>query len=756
MKIIWNHALCAATLSLAGLCAAQTGEIAIVDNRVRVGKELPIERVLCFIAQHGGPNGFGPTVVCQNPLLDDFPGNIKFERRTYDLPSFIKVVSGVQSASVYGPNRETKMVALYNPEPLSVGEIQWYEERRGFFLKAREAKLTDIADLIRQLTGVTVVVPIPLVEVSDTLTLEAKKEEDLIKAFTAWMDDKLEAPKVATSWPLTFTSSGMISHTTSFTLPAYDQTTANLLAEAFNIQYGEKTVVAAGANTLLIRAPKKTAFAIKEALAKWIDVPYDQVQLSVWVLNASQSKDAEKRLADRIGLLRRGVAIARNYQKLIVGDLEMALRTSTLNRDLEPSLLERLVKSYPAFGLGNPLSSRKVSFETLEIERNAIRPPIEQLAFIPFLNAPCFEAKLNSLRRGEDFLNEARKEICKSVEIPATFSPREKRELEADVKISKDALIKLIDSLLLSAKGRNFSLMASFVKGCGAKDADTLLRYLEAYKLCSYDVAADCRVDPETLSLTASSADALIGNTIDAVTTDVRRMVVDPLQMWITKIAAQGEDGKSLLSFGGQTTINVTSSMNAGTWSIAEQNLPYTPPTSPTKEIVEGIVGDLSGQALTSSAGALGLVKALASLTPNPTKYTKISTGLGLSVRPTVLPGGRGARLQIGVVATPNTVKDSGDFDEKSARIDGLTSQEMLTDVQVDAFDLFELSTLNMQHTGPGDYRWQIPFLDGLPLVGGMFRGPRTTRTTIHRSVVLVQVSIIPKSLQITRRYDNR
>jgi hypothetical protein len=555
--------------------------------------------------------------------------------------------------------------------------------------------------------------------------------------------------KIVSSWPLTFTNGEALSYDAqkgSFSSTEPSKATIDILAEAFNKMYpaqqGEPSTVVAAGNSLIIRGTREDVFQIKEALAKWIDVPYEQVRLDLWVFRASQRKDAEKQLSERIGLIRRGIAIARAYQKFLVGDLERQLRRTKL-RPLYGSEGPRLLTLYPQFGLGDPLSNvHPLSLQGFDAARDHIRPLIDDLSYLPFLDAVDFREQIGYRTvdgKAPQFLKTAEQEV-NNIEV----DPRLKDQVQA-----KQYLQDLVARLCKSNR-QAFSIFTSLVATSGEPDGNALLNYLESYSRCDrLKLNSPDFVDPEKLSLTASTADTLIANAVDAVTADMRKTVIEPLQAWIQHL----DSDRSLLLASGQTTINVTSTTAAGTYNIGQGYLPYTAPSKLDANGIQGIVDGLKGEALTSSAGLLGLVKVLSGLSPTATTFTKLENGLSMSVRPTVLPGARAARLQIEVASTTDVGKQSGDANPTDQLIDNLKSQHLITDVQVEGFDLFELSTLALDHTGPGDYRWQIPFLDGLPLIGGAFRGPRSTLTTTHRALVIVQVTIIPKSLQITRRY---
>jgi len=103
---------------------------------------------------------------------------------------------------------------------------------------------------------------------------------------------------------------------------------------------------------------------------------------------------------------------------------------------------------------------------------------------------------------------------------------------------------------------------------------------------------------------------------------------------------------------------------------------------------------------------------------------------------------------------TSNSVTDSDSTKPRPNPIDTVNSHEVRTDVAVNAFDLFPLSNFSSESTALGDPQWRIYGLEGLPILGNLFIGPRRAVTTVGRSLIIVYTTILPRSLDLARRYS--
>lgn len=263
----------------------------------------------------------------------------------------------------------------------------------------------------------------------------------------------------------------------------------------------------------------------------------------------------------------------------------------------------------------------------------------------------------------------------------------------------------------------------------------------------------DRSVDPEYLTVLSSSVDTMIRNASETIARDVNAAAISPLLRWIENNNRGKKDGLVLM---GNVSIAVTSEQSAATGGSISHLVPFTAQqslsSSDVSKLLAGGKSSLIPDSLFSAAGAVDLLTALAAFRPDPAVYTSIAPGQDVAVRPTVLPGSDSARLQINYRVT-QSVQDRDTTKPRKDVLSTVDSHSVSTDVAVNGFDIFELSTLSSQVTVVGDPRWSIPGLEGLPIIGNVFVGPRSPMTSAGKSLVIVFSTIIPRSLDITRRY---
>jgi len=708
---------------------------------------------------------------------DDFPGDV-IDLAGTDLPwsDFLDRLSYVQpfiiARGVHGD-------ALYNPAALDDGEVQIFRKGPNWIFRAKKASVASCFKAMNRMLGSKLElekgsspdVKITFVAQEETSTdLQNTATSHIVSQFKSQPTIqaggiKLKAdPIITVSWPVTFTSGKLITlGDEGFTYPESSGTTGRL-ATTLNNVFGENTVTP-GSGSLLIRGSEKTTYQVREALVKWLDVPYDQVRLDLWVFSGSDRKHNEPMLADRMQVIQAGIRIAKGVENALTMDLERFILDEQLfdTTALMPFAQETRV-NYGIFGLLNPAAQPSQFVDTtvpnpwddFYRERSRIRPFIDQLMYLAMADRKRFDRDLsdyikNPASRTSRALDAVEKELqSRLMDAELLKTPKGRLDQRRIVNL----LLGFTGSLRKSTGGAYPSLRNLIGGGDVRLDMRTINDVMKAYRYCHWGAPADKRTNPQRLATLASTSDALIKNATDAITGDMRTAVINPLVSWIQVVSADGADGRPSLVLNGSQSITVTSTLPAATAATATSNLPYTAPPATDKAKVEGIVGGLDGVNPFNSAGVLQLLKSLADLTQPQTTYTRLDTGMSMSVRPSVLPGGRSARLQIEAVATTDVDKDRGDYVNPDKPLDTMKSQRIATDVQVNTFDLFELASFTISNTGPGDHRWTIPVLDGLPLIGNMFRGPRGTISTVHRSLVICHATIQPKTLDIARRYD--
>jgi hypothetical protein len=503
-------------------------------------------------------------------------------------------------------------------------------------------------------------------------------------------------------------------------------TTADRAAKALNAFFGNGgSPVQAFGNSLLIRGNKKQIGAIEDFVARFMDIPYSQVRLDVWAI---QINSKSTRSGSREGSQRRARTIRRGIA--LVKDLE----TATI------------------MGLGG-----FVTDHAPEIDRNMdgpLKKLLETAGFSPTPQRPLTVAE--SLI----FL-----ELCD-------------KKGSALQKSLRKSVLRLVDSDL-SALGASDDLAGlrqriksrvngAFLTRCRALFPDVpapaVLRGLRNF-LCFWQQNAlhgACLCGEHTgnvniaagLTHASAATDMLLKNGMSALSADIEEAFTQSLLDWIRDEVQGGSAANSGIDLVGQTSIVVTSRLPASVNGNAENYATFTPGVS-MADILNTLNGDSSSKLVSAAANAIGKVNPAftlgiaALLTEKQATYTKIAPGIQMQVTPTVLPDGGTARLVISLQT--NLANDRPADGTKGQPLDSIPTHVMTTDVAVGAFDLFTLSTLSFQSTRPGD-PWRIPILNSLPLVGKLFQGP--TRETVNQeSVLLINVSILPKSLDLAKSY---
>lgn len=143
------------------------------------------------------------------------------------------------------------------------------------------------------------------------------------------------------------------------------------------------------------------------------------------------------------------------------------------------------------------------------------------------------------------------------------------------------------------------------------------------------------------------------------------------------------------------------------------------------------------------------LLKALFASDSDPV-YRKIAPGTSLFIRPFVLADGGSARVQLRLINTlSSTPAQANDQVQQGRPVDQITNHSTLTEASISAFDLVEISSFGAQTTSPGEYKWNIPVLSGLPVLGQMFHGPQGFETHRQDSIAILNLTILPRSLDL-------
>lgn len=283
--------------------------------------------------------------------------------------------------------------------------------------------------------------------------------------------------------------------------------------------------------------------------------------------------------------------------------------------------------------------------------------------------------------------------------------------------------------------------------------AQTLADFFNGYASCQPGRYGS-GVNPEDLRRRGIGADRLLESAMNAYSEDMKNAFTRPVLDWVGNIVSAGDPGSAAINFSGKSYLVATSGLETLTLAQAHSSYAYTPAPD-IKDLgtaMHNTENNLSG---VHAIGGLGFVPELlltiAAAQP-ATQYTHVGPGIAMAVVPVVTPDAGSARLamdvHVGIEANA-----PGDQSGTPANLDFVRDQKLTTDVDVAAFDLFELSTFAAEHTSLGDVSWRIPILEGIPIFGPMFRGPRRIETHDQEATLFCNVTIIPRARDLVHNY---
>lgn len=132
--------------------------------------------------------------------------------------------------------------------------------------------------------------------------------------------------------------------------------------------------------------------------------------------------------------------------------------------------------------------------------------------------------------------------------------------------------------------------------------------------------------------------------------------------------------------------------------------------------------------------------------------WTALTEGARLTFTPYILPGGSAAELAIDFEITHNDV-GSETSAPMNAPLSRVARHSARTSVYVQALDLFSLSSLTLSTSHPRPDT-AIPILGQIPILGKMFRFPRSPAKVYHESVLMVYSTILPTGVDLAATLD--
>jgi hypothetical protein len=454
-------------------------------------------------------------------------------------------------------------------------------------------------------------------------------------------------------------------------------------------------------NTIVLKGSAEAVRAAKLLLATELDIARPQVRLAVWTVQLNELKHRAREPRARIALIKAGVAETRKLAQDVIHDLTAL----SLNTKLDARVKDDLCDTIPAF-------SGKAEFWTRGYA--PIRMAFTNRRLIDKLMSDHLGSRSRFGRRLSDLLaNPDPKMRSLGEEIQRAYAQGAMKDYCAKV----DANTMEADLQALTAFAGRWNEVSGHSRGTAASIDDA-----ERLRASGYDV------------------DRIFRRLCEGWDDDVAAITFQPLIRWAERIADDGE-GRGL-DASGLTTIAVTSGQPSVLSATMEQTRSYTAPITLTAADIKNLFG-VPGATAPIAGTALDLI--LKSATPT---YGTLAPGVSVGALPTVLPDGSAARVAVRAISAV-TGTDAAD----KQKIDAINKLDVETDVPVSTYDLFELSTVHGQFTALGDISWRVPILEGLPLIGSAFHGPRRRDTKVHEATVLVSVGILPRAFDMMRSY---
>lgn len=304
-------------------------------------------------------------------------------------------------------------------------------------------------------------------------------------------------------------------------------------------------------------------------------------------------------------------------------------------------------------------------------------------------------------------------------------------------------------------------LEAAFYSGFTNMDRKAVEKFLTAaehYRMFvqaldeGVEIPAHAVNGPYELQREAASVDGGLKVLLAAYVDDMDEMYLHPLMRHIQRGLGSNANG---ISLAGRTRLVVTSGMETDLSAQLNSYANSTRVAPLSAAEISAAVGSGAGLAnLTTIHNYAQAIQLLAQLGGDvPPVYTTVTPGVQVAVRPTVLPDSNEARLEMQFLFGVSTTAPTASTDVWATKPPDAVVQHLVqTDAIVTGFNLFNISSFNMETSTP-QAPWSIPLLGRIPVLGQIFQWPRGPRTVYHASMVLVNATILPRSMSLLGYY---
>ncbi len=268
--------------------------------------------------------------------------------------------------------------------------------------------------------------------------------------------------------------------------------------------------------------------------------------------------------------------------------------------------------------------------------------------------------------------------------------------------------------------------------------------------------------NPKSLQQSAETLNSVFQPIITAINRDVEELFMKPTVAKIQRIVS--EFGDVQYAEVGKTSV---AGLNGVESTVASTTISAFDETTPLRlnELLEeaGRLNASSKDLLPLEGAAYApLLSGIAALSKNNSLWRGLTSGITMTITPSVLRNSASAELDIDLTTAPKGTEvqnENGDLRPLSR----ISQNQVTTSVYVNTLDIFALSTFNSQTTIDGG-RWPIPVIGhvwkgvfgGLPYFGDLFSLKNPPKNVQHQSIVLTNSFIVPTAMGLAPLYQSK
>jgi hypothetical protein len=278
-------------------------------------------------------------------------------------------------------------------------------------------------------------------------------------------------------------------------------------------------------------------------------------------------------------------------------------------------------------------------------------------------------------------------------------------------------------------------------------------------------------IDPDALQESAETLNSVLEPVVNALNRDIEDLFIQPTLERIQRIVSEYDD----VSYAevGKTSVAGLNGIHSEVSSTSVSTFDETGPLRLSQWLEDaGKLNNSVSSLLPKEVAFEGspipvssLISTVAALSADHSQWRGLTSGISITITPSVLRNSESAELQIDFTTGPKEItqgEESNNGQTKLRPLSRIAQSHVKTSVYVKTLDLFALSTFNNQTTEDGG-RGYIPligpiwkgFFSGLPIVGDLFSWQNAPNNVQHQSIALVNSFIVPTAMGLAHLYSN-